>query len=294
MEQYYKSSGKYSPLSFALWIGVALIALPILALIYAYSIWYIPIPYINFFITGIFGFLIGIVVSKLVLKVGKVRNGKLAFVFCLFAALTALYIHWVVWIDLAFNVTGTVGSDTIGIAKSNINIGEVISLLLQPKAVFSIMGEINEVGVWGIKGGTVKGGFLTFIWVIEILLTTVVALITAVGQSSKPFCEVENSWFEENKVGPLSHFEDGGSLVKALSIGDMDALGTMLKPATDPKKNHHSTVTLYDAKSGENFVTITNQIGKLNDKNELKFETVPVTSFLKISQAVADTLKQVR
>ena len=110
MKQYYKPSGQFSPLSFLLWIIAALIIFPLLALAYAYAIWYIPIPYVNFFITAFLGLVIGVVVSKFILKIGKVRNRKLAFVFTLFAALTTLYIHWGIWVDLAFNISGTVGS----------------------------------------------------------------------------------------------------------------------------------------------------------------------------------------
>ena len=293
MEQYYESSGKYSPLSFVLWIVLAITALPILAVIYAYAIWYIPIPYINFFITAAFGFLIGVVISMVVLKIGKVRNGKLAFVFCFFGALTALYIHWAVWVDLAFNISGTMGTEDIGIATSNMNIGEVISLILQPTALFSFMSEINEVGVWGIKGGTVKGGFLTFIWVVEIALTVIVALSFGTGQSSKPFCEEENAWFDENELKPISHFEDAEALVKALASGDLEGLGSMLKPAGDLKVDNHAKVTLFDAKTGENFVSITNEMSEINDKKEVKFNSVPVTTFLKISQPVVDALKGV-
>ena len=268
-----------------------LLALPLLAVIYAYAIWYIPIPYLNFFITGIFGLLIGLVISKVVVKIGKVRNGKLAFVFCLFGALTALYIHWAVWVDLAFNITDTIGTDTIGIAQSNIKFTEVLSLITQPKALFSLMSSINEVGVWGIRGGTVSGGLLTLIWVIELLMTTIVALMVGTGQASKPYCETENVWFEERELSPVSHFPDGPALTKALASGDIDVVDTALQPVVDIKTEHHAKITLYDAKSGENYVSIVNEIASRNDKGEVKFKSDNLTSFLKVSQVVADRLK---
>lgn len=291
MEQYYNPSGKFSPLAFLFWILTALIALPILAVVYAYAIWYIPIPYLNFFITAIFGFLIGLVISTLVIKLGKVRNGKLAFVFCLFGALTALYIHWAVWVDLAFNVTDTIGTEDIGIAQSNIKISEVLNLVSQPNGLFSTMGLINEVGVWGIKGGTVSGGFLTFIWIVELLMTTIVALAVGITQASKPFCEEENSWFEENELSPVSHFVDGAGLVKTLASGDIDQLNAVILPVSDTNSESHAKITLYDAKSGENYVSITNEVAKQNEKGEVKFDSEIITSFLKISQDTANRLK---
>ncbi len=92
-------------------------------------------------------------------------------------------------------------------------------------------------------------------------------------------------------MSPVSHFEDAEGLVKALSNDDLAALNAILKPAENPKQNHHAKITLYDAKSGDNFVTIENQIAKVDDKNEVKFEAVQLTRYLKISQSVADTLK---
>jgi hypothetical protein len=291
MEQYYKASGNFAPLSFILWLAVAIIALPILAVIYAYAIWYIPIPYLNFFITGIFGLLIGFLVSNFVIRIGKVRNGKLALVFALFAALTALYIHWAVWVDLAFNITGTVGGDRIGVATSNIKIMEVVALITNPADLFGKMDLINMIGVWGIKGGTVKGGFLTFIWVIEVIMVTVIATLSASSQALKPFCEQDDSWYDENELTPKAAFQDAPAFVKAMSSGDMKVLDELLKPAGDIKTEHHSKFKLFDSKNGDNFVSVTNEIAKTTDKGELKFESQNITSFLKISQAVADRLK---
>lgn len=199
--------------------------------------------------------------------------------------------HWAVWVDLAFNITDTIGNDRMGIATSNMKIGEVFSLLVQPSLLFELMGEINKVGVWGIRGGTVSGGFLTFIWVIEILLAAIVAVVTGIDQAAKPYCEQEEIWFQEEGLNPVAHFEDGAAFVKALSIGDMDVINANLKPAGDIKTESYATMVLYDAKSGENFISIENNIAKLNDKKETKFDTDIVTSFLKISQDVANRLK---
>ena len=74
MSNYYKPSGKFSPISFVYFILVCTVALPILATIYAYLIWYIPIIYLNFLVTFGFGFAIAITVGYLVVRLGKVRS----------------------------------------------------------------------------------------------------------------------------------------------------------------------------------------------------------------------------
>ena len=151
MATYYKPSGQFSPISFFYFLLTCLIVLPILGLIYSYAIWYIPIPYINFFITAGFGFAVGIIVTKLAVRLGKVRNTGLALAFGFIGSLVALYFSWAVWVDLVLNIGDTLGSEDIGVAVSNVKFMQVVNLVLQPGTLFSLIGEIKEIGVWGDK-----------------------------------------------------------------------------------------------------------------------------------------------
>ena len=91
MTQFYKPSGKFSPSFILFFLLVSLIAFPLLGLIYAYCIWYIPFIYINFFITLGFGFLVALCVNKVVIRKGKVRNPILALFIGFFAGNVALF-----------------------------------------------------------------------------------------------------------------------------------------------------------------------------------------------------------
>ena len=126
MSNYYKPSGKFSPISFVYFILVCTVALPILATIYAYLIWYIPIIYLNFLVTFGFGFAIAITVGYLVVRLGKVRNYGLAILFALIASLVAYYLQWVVWADLAINTSEVYGNKQIGVAVSNVQIEQLL------------------------------------------------------------------------------------------------------------------------------------------------------------------------
>ena len=160
MTQFYKPSGKFSPSFILFFLLVSLIAFPLLGLIYAYCIWYIPFIYINFFITLGFGFLVALCVNKVVIRKGKVRNPFLALFIGFFAGIVALYFHWSVWIDLVINAAESYGSDRIGVTVSNIEFLQVFSLIFQPSTVFEYIGMVNEFGTWGIRGSTVSGVFL--------------------------------------------------------------------------------------------------------------------------------------
>ncbi len=200
MTTYYKPSGFYSPISILFFILTCLIVIPILATAYSYAIWYIPIPYINLFITIGFGILVGYTVSLLAVKYGKVRSGKVASIFGLLAGLLALYVHWAVWVDLVINVSGVGGTEEYGFAISNIKIVQVIQLILSPSALFEIIGQIRETGTWGIKSKAISGTPLTIIWVLEALIIVIASFATPGRQSREPFCELNQKWFEKKNL----------------------------------------------------------------------------------------------
>lgn len=291
MEKYYTPSGNVSPLAYLLFLATAIILIPILAALYAYAIWYIPIPYINFFITGIFGLATGWVISKVVIKYGKVRSKKWSLIFAVLGALIAIYVHWAVWVDLVFNISGTMGSEDLGIATSNANPFEVLALMSNPGGLFSTMKEINQIGVWGIKGGTVSGTFLTVIWVIEFLIIFLLTIMNSLGQSDKPFCEEENNWFNETTLSPTGVIQDPQGLLSALAQGNQESISNLIAPSTDSEVNHHSLITLYDAKTGDNYLSIENKIAKKDDNDKISFDDQPLVNYLKVSQQVIDGIK---
>jgi len=189
MSNYYTPSGKVSPMAYVYFLLATIIIFPILALIYAYAIWYIPFPYINFFIAAGFGLGIGATVNFLVVKYGKVRSYGIALLFGLIGALFAMYFHWAIWVDLVMNIGETYGTDRIGIATSNIKMGQVFTLVTNPGPLFGIIGEINNVGTWGLKGSVVSGTPLTVIWVIEALIILFVAVTTSSTMTSQQFAK---------------------------------------------------------------------------------------------------------
>lgn len=91
MATYYKPSGNFSPISIGYLAALALTAFPILGLIYAYAIWYIPFIYINFIIAAGFGFGIGLLINTFVIGKGKVRNVMLSILFGLLGGFISLY-----------------------------------------------------------------------------------------------------------------------------------------------------------------------------------------------------------
>ncbi len=167
MNTYYQPSGKFSIMSFVWWLLAAAIGMPLLAMIYAYAIWYIPIIYFNLALVLLLGGAVGLLVDYAAIRQGKVRNPMLATVLGGLAGLVALYFQWAVWLDLVVNAGDQIGTDSIGITVSNIKFWQVFSLAINPDVMLELIGKVYDVGTWGIKGSTVSGGFLGLVWLLE-------------------------------------------------------------------------------------------------------------------------------
>lgn len=288
MANYYQPSGKYSPSAFIYFLIIALIALPILGLIYAYAIWYIPLIYVNFIIAGGFGFAVGWLINKFVIGRGKVRNTKLAILFGVLSGLIALYFHWAVWMDLVLNAGESIGSERIGITVSNIKILQVFSLATNPSSLFELIGLVNETGTWGIRGGTVSGTFLSVIWIIELLIVVIVATLIPIGTSREPFCEIDNNWFSKTILPAFNVIADKSQMKTALENSQPQVFDDITK--VENTDQHHSIFTLYTSEKGENYLSIENKIAQQKDDGKIEFKDDQVVEYISISKSLVDAL----
>lgn len=286
---YYKPSGKVSLVSILYFILATLIAFPLLGAIYSYAIWYIPFIYINMFITAGLGIAVGFVISRVVVEYGKVRNGKIAALFGFLGAIAALYFHWAIWVDLVINAGESYGSNRAGFTVSNMVVEQVISLILQPAYLFSLIGEINNVGTWGIRGATVSGFFLSVIWIIEALIVLVIPVVMAYSSSKKPFCEVGNTWFKEDDLPALDFIVESEAIVTSLQNDDTQIIET-LKRSENKAKQNHSIFTLYHSENSEYYLTVNNKVAKVNDKGETSFDDTWLVQHIAVNRNVVDVL----
>ncbi len=289
MAKYYAPSGKFNPIAFLYFILIALIALPILGLAYAYAIWYIPFIYINFFIALAFSFLIGLTISHGVVKFGKIRNVPLTIGLSFLAGIMALYFHWAVWVDLVINAGESYGSSRIGITVSNIKLFQTFNLALQPDVLFGFIGEINQYGTWGFKSATVSGTFLTIIWVIEALIILAPATLIPIGYASEPFCELGNAWFKEKELPAFNYIETPTQLVKAIENSNPEAFKE-LSLANNLEKNH-SIFSLYSSNHNENYLSIKNKRATTNKKGELEFNNDAFLEYIYLNSELTQHLK---
>jgi len=262
MANYYTPSNGFSPLSFLYLIVASLLIFPILGFIYSYAIWYIPFPYINFFITAGFGFLVGVITSYLVINLGKVRNPMLA--------------GWAVWVSLAM--------------ESPEMISGSLSLASEPGALFNIVSVLKTVGVWGLSDSTVSGTPLLIVWLIEAAIVLVLGVLTPLGKSREPFCEVNNKWFVEKELSAFNFIANPQDSLTALENMDLEYFKTLGK-SPNPTTESHSQFVLFSNETNENFLTITNRTKSINDKGEIEFNDQELTRYVEISEALSNLLE---
>ena len=283
MARYYHPSGKFAPSFILYFLVTILLACPMLGLIYAYAIWYIPFIYINFILAGGLGFVVALIVSFLVVKKGKVRNIPLAYALGALGGVAALYFQWVVWIDLVLNMGETVVGSRIGVTVSTIKILDVFALAFQPSLMIELMVEINQYGTWGIggSGAAVSGGILSVIWVIEAVLIVGASAHFSGPSARDPFCEVGNTWFDEIVLEPMEYVRNRGRLVERIGNGDNDAFSEVYHVSN--VISDMSLFQLYTSEFDEHYLSITNRKASPNGKGEIEYDDLEVVTHIGIS-----------
>jgi hypothetical protein len=291
MTDHYQPSGKFSPVFILYFVLVSVLLFPLYGLAYAYLLWYIPIIYINFFVTLGFAFLVGLTLNVLVIKKGKVRNPILASVIGVLGGVVALYFHWASWLDLVINAGETYGDTHIGITVSNVKLFQIYELAIQPNLILDLIKEVNVTGTWGIRGATVSGIFLWVIWIIEALGVVVVASFTAMGQSQKPFCEFSNDWYEEIAHPAFNLVLDKEKLIQDIKKTDKNSFDSFAKEE-DFKNQSHSIFTLYRSQTGKNYISVENKTAKTNSKGKLEFDNDEFIRHMAIDNQLSKSLQE--
>ncbi len=206
--RYYKHSGVIGIVGPVLMLVFGLLAAGILGAIYGYAIYYIPLIYVNFFVTLFFGFGVGFMVGAGA-KIGQVRHGGIVALFGLFAGLCALYVGWMSWLH------ALLGPDDPVVA---------------PGQVMSFIQAIAVEGVWEMFGHTPSGFSLYAIWSIEALMIVGLAVVGAwAAVESKPFCESCKKWVDAtHEISPLAPIGNAQTMkqsLEAMRYDDLMALG---------------------------------------------------------------------
>lgn len=167
---YYRHSGKFSigGVFVASCIGL-LVGLPC-AWLYAYLIRWNPFVYISALASLGFGGLIGFVVDSR-LKAHKCRNVFITGLAVFVPVCLAYYLSWAVWLNIVTHVP-------------------IVAVLQNPLDMWKLIGVVNEVGTWSLRGDVMKGIPLWGIWACEAACIIGFAVYLAVHSiQESTYCE---------------------------------------------------------------------------------------------------------
>ncbi|MFT5823822.1 MAG: hypothetical protein ACI8ZM_005085 [Crocinitomix sp.] len=269
----YQPSGKIGRSAFFWGVILIIIVLPILAHIYAYLSWYTPLLVLNILVIIGFSYAIGIAVSIVIVKLGKVRNPKFVILITFLVALIALYYAWAVWINLYMNAAESYHLGRLSFTKTIAPNKDVYRLITQPSNLFAMLQEINETGAWSISTkqnhegtGAVKGGFATLIWVIEVILIMAFSFIKIKGKASLPFSEEFDVWLPALKSGKLIYIDDLAML--ETNQNELQEIFLLQKN----KVISYSQVIIYGLPGSEKYLTLINHQSFRDSKIKLSFK----------------------
>lgn len=257
MNQEYKLSGKSGNIFF---IGIPLgtfLAI-LLSIIYAYIDVYNPFVYLTLIVY--IGYLYGIIlIQKLVIRIAKCRNKANSFIYGALVGVFAIYANWSTFLYVVFQK----------FFGESIPLSEI---LLNPSVVFNFANILSVDGWYEIFGFQVNGGFLWFIWIVEILGILIAGII---GGSAvlheEVFCENCNRWAEDIDFDLRLSITDESKIESSIKkdIGILTEI-----PIAKWNESPYVRVNIHHCSQCDNLSTIDLDLikRKKNDKGEIEEE----------------------
>lgn len=170
-DRYYRSSGVVPTRGLLLTVGSLAVCVTLLSLLYALAGYYFTYFWAKGFALLAFSFLI----AKSVLWLGRsggIRSGFYSLSAGLLTSLAAVYLMWMwfVWILSDYEI-----------------------LVSDPVALFGVVVQIGQLGLWDFEGNAPTGWALYSIWLAEAGLLVGITLFQ-VRTGLIPFCEACNAW----------------------------------------------------------------------------------------------------
>lgn len=224
MGEKYIASGVASPSGVLKTVLFGILASFILSLVYIVLVRLIPNIWFNAICALMFGMFLAYFID-LGIKIGKIRNFKIAIGIAIFCGLLAFYNQWVLFDVLAYSAKGF----TFKLTGADINIllGDFFYLWSHPGVLFKEILYLNEVGTFRIESSSTVSGFLLWIiWFGELLVILLsVALTVGNGQVVTPFSEQNDAWMTRRKfIHRINYVEDKDTFLTALDRKEYDLL----------------------------------------------------------------------
>ena len=196
----------------AIMFGTGLAGALVLAFLYALIDYYIPSFKLRFMVSLLFCMGIGWWGYKCS-KWGKIRHRAYSALVGFCIGVCTLYFAWM-W--FVFLLSGW----------------NPQTLFPQPMALWKLIEEIRNQGLWAVKEAVISPGRLAFFWSVEAFLVIGISTLVA-SAPTDPFCESCHSW-AKTAAQHLCGLDDLAALVSQLESENFETLPTVLsRPAAE-------------------------------------------------------------
>lgn len=244
MENKYKPQGTASVSGIILTLLIGIFTAILLPLVYIILGRLIP----NIWFIAICALLLGMGLGFFIdlgIKIGKIRNVKVAAAIAIFCALLTFYMQWVFFDTIMYSQKGftfKLNGDDIKIL-----LRDVLFLFSHPNILFQEIINLNTIGTFRISGsGTVSGLLLWVLWAGEFLVivgSTVLVVLNS--QVVKPYSEINDAWMVNRKVINRINYVDDQEAFKNQIINKN--LGVLSHNDTLQDHDHYAEVVVYES-----------------------------------------------
>lgn len=267
MGEKYIASGVASPSGVLKTVLFGILASFILPLVYIVLVRLIPNIWFNAICALMFGMFLAYFID-LGIKIGKIRNFKIAIGIAIFCGLLAFYNQWVLFDVLAYSAKGF----TFKLTGADINIllSDFFYLWSHPGVLFKEILYLNEVGTFRIESSSTVSGFLLWIiWFGELLVILLsVVLTVGNGQVVTPFSEQNDAWMTRRKfIHRINYVEDKDTFLTALDRKEYDLLKH--NPEIVDAQNFAEVVVFESPGDPSKYVNVINVINNVDKKGKI-------------------------
>jgi len=267
MGEKYIASGVASPSGVLKTVLFGILASFILPVVYIVLVRIIPNIWFNAICALMFGMFLAYFID-LGIKIGKIRNFKIAIGIAVFCGLLAFYNQWVLFDVLSYSANGF----TFKLTGEDIKIliGDFFYLFSHPGVLFEEIQYLNEIGTFRIESSSTVSGFLLWIiWFGELLVILLsVVLTVGNGQVVTPFSEQNDAWMTRRKfIHRINYVEDKDTFLTALDRKEYD----LLKHNEEivDAQNFAEVVVFESQGDPAKYVNVINVINKVDKKGKI-------------------------
>ncbi len=256
MEEKYIPAGHASTTGILTTLAIGIIASILLPLFYIIlaqlipNIWFIAICAFSL------GMLLGLAIDQGI-RIGKIRNLKVALTIAAGCSLLAFYVQWVFFDAVIYSRRGFTFNQSMADFRQLVL--DMAFLFVHPGVLFKEVMALNNIGTFRIEGSdNISGLLLWVIWAGEFLVITGGTILIAWnGQVKTPYSELNDQWMQRRTPNLLIPFvQDKEHLLNQLKNKNFEVLKNNSAAITHPD---YAEVVVYESIGDPTkFITVLN------------------------------------